>query len=70
MKVHIDLSPGQTAEDAEELLLKALVNKRENSHSEEFDDPKVEKLCKLLEKKHAQILNSAMSDVMKVINSK
>jgi len=69
MKIKIGLRKGQTPEEAEEELFKALSEQRSgNSHSEEFDDPIMEAIAQKIIEKHSQIWEASLEEINQLLD--
>jgi len=68
MKVKITTDKGQSREEAEELLYKALDSHRKGAqHSESFQDPVMDELFEEMKRNYGDIYDSMLSDIFDVI---
>jgi hypothetical protein len=71
VKAQIFLEDGQTQEEAEELLLKALgAQHRGDTHSHDFPDPGVDHVAELMKRKHQEMLERLMKEITEILEMK
>jgi hypothetical protein len=69
MKVKIEVQKGQTREEAEELLYKALDSHRTGAqHSQEFQDPVMRELDAELQHVYGEIYQEMLEDIFEIID--
>lgn len=69
MKVKITTDKGQTKEEAEELLYKALDSHRKGAqHSEEFQDPVMSELYSKMKQNYGEIYDSMLEEIFKELD--
>lgn len=71
MKVQVELQEGETQEEAEELLLKALNSQRDGkAHSgDQFPDKAMEHMAGKLKSQYGEVLGDMMAEIEEVIDS-
>ncbi len=67
MKVKITLDENETIEQADELLEKALVMKKDCSHGERYSDEYLNEFHEHVCKRHAELVNSLIEEVQQEI---
>lgn len=71
VKAQIFLEEGQSQEEAEEMLLKALgAQHRGDTHSHSFPDPGVDHVSELVKRKHNEMIARLMREVLEILEQK
>ena len=69
MKVKIELAKGETKEEAEELLYKALDSHRKGAqHSEDFQDPVMDQLFAEMKEDYGDIYDDMLQAIFKELD--
>jgi len=68
MKFKVELGKGETIEDAEKVLEKALNTKRECSHGEQYCDPALNEFHELVEARHKKLVEQILQDIKNEID--
>ncbi len=69
MKIKVELEQGETLEDSEEFLAKALKIKSECDHGERYSDEAMNEAHELICSKFQSLLNSINSEVEEIVNA-
>lgn len=67
MKIKVELAKGESMQDVDEFLEKAMHKKSECSGGEKYADPALEKVLEMLCKEHADVLNTIEKEVKEFI---